>query len=285
MSARVAPGTGGPPRRTGVGLRGPHVPAILERRPEVPWFELLTDNHLAAGGVFRFQAEQVAARYPVALHGVGMSLGGVDPLDWGYVAKVRDLARRTGAMHVSEHLAFTGRAGVETHDLLPLPWTGEALHHVAERVAQVQDFLGEPILVENISAYVEYRHATLSEGEFLGELCRLTGCALLLDVNNVYVNAVNHDRDPMALLDAIPWERVREIHVAGHEERDGLLIDTHGAAVAPQVLHLFGRVVSRAPQAPVLLEWDNALPDWDTLWAEAMRVEEARRRAHGREAA
>ena len=270
---------------TGVGLSGPHVPGILAERPAVPWFELLTDNHLAAGGALRFQAETIAEHYPVTLHGVGMSLGCVEPLDINYVQQVRDLARRIGAVHVSEHIAFAASGGLHSHDLLPLPWTEEALRHLADRVNAAQHELGERMLLENVSTYIEYREAELTEAEFLTALVAETGCGLLLDINNVYVNSVNHGRDPMELLDAIPWASVGEIHLAGHDERGGLLIDTHGGCVAGPVLDLFKQVIGRAPGAPVLLEWDTQLPDWETLWHEAQRIETARRRALARHAA
>lgn len=272
-------------RGTGVGLRGQHVPVILEDRPAVPWFELLTDNHLVEGGAPRFQAEAIAEQYPVALHGVGLSLGSVDPLNLEYVGQVRDLAYRVRAVHVSEHIAFASAGGIHSHDLLPLPWTEEALLHLAERVRRVQHELGERILLENISTYIEYEGGELSEGQFISDLCAETGCSLLLDINNVYVNAVNHDRDPMELLDAIPWSRVEEIHLAGHDHRDGLLIDTHGRHVAGPVLALFENVIRRAPDVPVLLEWDTQVPEWDVLWNEAQRVEAARRQGLSRQAA
>lgn len=263
----------------GVGLRGPHVPDILARKPPVPWFELLTDNHLSAGGALRRQAEAVAERYPVALHGVNLSLGGADPLDLGYLGRVRELARRIRARHVSEHLAFTACNGLHSHDLLPLPWTEEALQRIASRVRQTQDFLGQRILVENISAYLEYRHSAMSEGDFLHELCDRTGCGLLLDLNNLYVNAANHGHDPVALLDAMPLEHVGEIHLAGYETRGSLLIDTHGGMVADAVLELFVRAVPRLPEVPVLFEWDTNLPPWPELWQELQRLTQARRQA------
>jgi uncharacterized protein (UPF0276 family) len=272
-------------RATGVGLRGRHVPRILSELPAVPWFELLTDNHLADGGPLRFQAEAVAERYPVALHGVGMSIGSVDPLDRDYIRRVRDLARRLGAAHVSEHIAFASAGRLHSHDLLPMPWTEEALRHFAERVRIVQDELGDRILLENISTYVEYRAADFTEAQFIAALCADTGCGLLLDINNVYVNAMNHDRNPMELLDEIPWSSVGEIHLAGHDRRGDLLIDTHGSHVATPVLELFESVIDRAPGVPVLLEWDTQLPDWETLWTEAQRIENARRRGLERRAA
>lgn len=272
-------------RGTGVGLRGPHVPDILAQQPAVPWFELLTDNHLAAGGALRFQAEAVAEQYPVTLHGVGMSLGSVDPLDLDYVRRVRDLARRLDASHVSEHIAFAAADDVHSHDLLPLPWTEEALAHLANRVRLVQEEFGERILLENISTYIEFHEAALTEGQFVTALCSETGCGLLLDINNVYVNAVNHGRDPMEFLDEVPWSSVAEIHLAGHDRRGKLLIDTHGAHVAAPVLELFAQVISRAPEAPVLLEWDTQLPSWETLWNEAQRIEATRRNSLRQQAA
>ncbi len=272
-------------RCTGAGLRGPHVPVILSERPAVPWFELLTDNHLAAGGALRFQAEAVAERYPVALHGVGMSLGSVDSLDLGYVRRVVDLARRLGAAHVSEHIAFAASGGLHSHDLLPLPWTEEALKQLSEHVNCVQHELGERMLLENVSTYIEYREADFSEAAFLSALVEETGCGLLLDINNVYVNSVNHQRDPMELLDAIPWASVGEIHLAGHDRRGDLLIDTHGGKVGEPVLELFTQVMSRAPDVPVLVEWDTRLPDWETLWNETQRIESARQQAIARDAA
>ena len=270
---------------TGVGLRGPHVPQILRERPPVPWFELLTDNHLANGGALRFQAESIAEIYPVTLHGVGMSLGGVDPLDWEYLGRVRDLAQRTQARAVSEHLAFTGHATAHSHDLLPLPWTEEALKHVAERIRRVQEYLDSRILIENISTYIEYQVAELTEGEFLTELCSATDCGLLLDINNVYVNSVNNAHDPMRFLDAIPWQCVEEIHLAGHDARGNLLIDTHGGCVSDEVIGLFERIINRAPLTPVLLEWDTNLPKWSVLWTEAQRIEASRLQALSRQVA
>ena len=271
----LAEDTAAPLTGMGAGLRGPHVPEILQQNPAVPWFELLTDNHLCAGGALRFQAEAIAERYPVALHGVNLSLGGTDPLDREYLGQVRALAQSTEARHISEHLAFTACNGIHSHDLLPLPWTEEALQHVADRISQVQDFLGQTILVENISTYLEYEHSTLKEGDFLLELCTRTDCKLLLDINNVYVNAVNHGHDPQDLLGTIPWTHVREIHLAGHEERDGLLIDTHGGCVCDEVLNLFLGVIPHIPETPVLFEWDTSLPPWPVVWEEAQRLDEA----------
>lgn len=256
----------------GAGLRGPHVPAILAERPTVGWFELLTDNHLAAGGALRRQAEVIAERYPVSLHGVGMSLAGTDPLDRGYLHRVRNLAERTCARLVSEHLAFTSAGGLHSNDLLPIPWTEETLDHVAKRIDVAQAELGRQILIENISAYVEFDGSSLSETEFLDALCATTGCGLLLDVNNVYVNASNHGYDPLPWLAGVPWQHVREIHVAGHVERDGLLIDSHSGTVCDAVIELLLHIQPHARGCPVLIEWDNELPAWAVLAAELERL-------------
>lgn len=263
----------------GVGLRGPHVPAILRDTPEVPWFELLTDNHLTDGGVFSFQAQAIAERYPVALHGVGMSLGESGPIDWDYVKSVKELADRTNAVHISDHLSFSGYEKVHSHELLPLPKTEEALNHVAERLKQIQDFLGRRMLIENVSTYLEFEDEDFSDTEFITELCKLADCNLLLDVNNVYVNAVNHDHHAEQVLNNMPWERVREIHVAGHEDKGDLLLDTHGGPVCDDVLDLLMIAVKRVPDVPVLLEWDTQLPEWDIVWEEAQRVDKARENA------
>lgn len=260
----------------GVGLRGPHVPDILNQQPNISWFELLTDNHLTKGGVFSFQADEIAKRYPIALHGVGMSLGSTDPIDWAYIKSVKVLAERTQAIHISEHLSFTACEDVHSHELLPLPKTKEALHHTANRICEIQDFLGQQILIENVSTYLEFDEADYSDAEFINELCQLADCNLLLDVNNIYVNAINHDHYAEATLNAMPWHRVKEIHIAGHEEQGDLLLDTHGGPVCDEVLELFKTAIKHLPNTPVLLEWDTKLPSWDVLWTEAQRIEAVR---------
>ena len=265
----------------GAGLRGRHVPEILADCPAMPFLELLTDNHLAPGGAARFQAEAIAARYPVTLHGVGLSIGSVDPLDVDYLAQVRSLAEATDARLVSEHLAFIGCDDWLANDLLPLPWTEEALEHVAARVVETQDRLGRQLLLENISAYVRFADAAMSEIEFMTALCERTGCGLLIDVNNAYVNGVNHGEDPAAWLARVPWERVGELHVAGHRQADGLLVDTHDAPVPPAVLDLLTGLPPAAARLPVLVEWDHRLPPWPTLAGEVTRVREAWSASHG----
>lgn len=272
----AGPGSGTGVSGVGAGLRGPHVPQILAEGPDVAWFELLTDNHLAGGGALRFQAEAIAERYPVTLHGVGMSLAGTDPLDRDYLAAVRGLADRTGALLVSDHLAFTAHGGWHVHDLLPIPWTEESLDHVCRRVARAQEALGRRLLVENISAYVEFSSSAIPEPVFLEALCEETGCGLLLDINNVFVNAHNHGYDARAYLDDFPWRHVEEIHLAGHSRRDGLLIDTHGGPVPDPVVNLFVGTAGPRTDIPVLIEWDTSLPPWPELLREVRRMEAVR---------
>lgn len=263
---------GGSLAGAGIGLRGPHIAEILEHAPGIPWLELLADNHLHPAGPER-ALTAVLERYPAAIHCVAMNLGGVAPLDRDYLRALGRLAQRCSAPWVSEHLCFTAVGPRHHHDLLPLPWTEEALDHVAERVSRAQDWLGRPLLVENVSAYLGYRHSTLSEPEFLTALVATTGCGLLVDVNNLYVNQANLGIDARAWLAAIPAAAVREAHLAGHEARDGLLVDTHGARVADPVWDLYREFCRRFPGVPVLIERDNAIPPLDELLAEAARAQ------------
>lgn len=274
-STRRAPlpgGAGGLPAAAGIGLRACHVPALLKQGPDVPWLELLADNHLAPRGPGR-DLEALAERHPVALHCVSLNLGGAAPIDGEHLRRIRRLADRLGAAQVSDHLCFTAAGEVHHHDLLPLPWTEESLRHVAGRVARIQDALGRRLLVENVSAYLTYRHSTLSEPELLSALVAETGCGLLVDVNNLYVNQANHGTDARAWLEGIPPAAVAEAHLAGHEARDGLLVDTHGAPVAPGVWGLYRDFAARFPGVPVLVERDNAIPPLDDLLAEARRAQ------------
>lgn len=256
----------------GLGLRTVHYRDILERSPSVDWFEILSENYLQTRGRPLHFLDRVAERYPVALHGVSLSIGGTDPLDLDYLTELRALRDRTRARWVSDHLCFTGFAGVNTHDLLPLPYTEESLRHVATRVRQVQDFLGAPLALENPSTYAEFAGSTLPEWEFLAALAAEADCALLLDVNNVFVSSVNHGFDPARYLDAVPWDRVVQLHVAGHTHHGTHVIDTHIGPVADPVYRLLGEAHRRARGASVLLEWDAEIPSFDETHAEALRA-------------
>jgi uncharacterized protein (UPF0276 family) len=279
------PGAGGTaPRAAGIGLRAAHHAAVLATRPAVGWFEAHAENYFG-GGPARRTLLEVRARWPVALHGVGLSLGGTDPLDAAHLRALAALVRDVDPAIVSEHACWSAHGGEHFNDLLPLPYTDEALRHLAARVACVQDALGRRILVENVSSYVRFRDADLDEAAFLAALVRESGCGLLLDVNNVHVSAVNHGFDPHAYLAALPADAVGELHVAGHARtvHDGreLLVDTHDGPVADAVWALHDAAVARFPHAPTLVEWDAQLPPLATLVAEAAHAYARRERVLG----
>jgi len=252
----------------GMGLRPPHYPHILERWPDVGFFEVVTENHMGTGGHPLTVLEQVAQRYPVVLHGVSLNIGSTDPLDRAYVRALRELAERCCARVVSDHVCWTGVDGRNLHDLLPLPYTEEALAHVTARVRQAQDLLGRPLVLENPSSYVEFADSTMPEWEFLGRLAEDADCGLLLDVNNVYVSGFNHGFDPDAYIDAIDHARVVYHHVAGHTHRGTHLIDTHDGRVIDPVWRLLQRSFARSGGRPVLLEWDDRIPPFEEAWGE-----------------
>lgn len=262
------------PAAAGVGLRAPHVREVLERRPPVAWFEVHSENYFADGGAALAALDRVRADYPVALHGVGMSLGSADPLDAGHVAKLARLAARIEPAAVSEHLCWSGVGGRHYNDLLPLPYTAEALAHVCARVSAVQDALGRELLVENVSAYYAFPEDEIPEYEFVAAVAARTGCRLLVDVNNIYVNARNHGIDPLAYLAAIPPAAVAEIHLAGFDESGPIVIDTHGAPVAPEVWALYRSAIARFGRVPTLIEWDTDIPAFAVLAHEAATAQD-----------
>lgn len=255
----------------GIGLRGPHFDQLMEADHGVPWVELLADNFRAPGGLVPRQLERIAARYPTTLHCVGMNLGGSDPLDLDYLDDMQAIAARTEPAWISDHLCFTAFAGRQYHDLLPLPYSDEAVRHVAGRITQVQDYLGRRLVVENVSAYLRAQ-APLTEAEFVAAVCDEADCDLLLDVNNLYVNQVNLGMDAGVALAKLPLERVREVHLAGYEDKGDYLVDAHNHAVSEPVWTLFRRLMSRRPDLPVCIEWDNNIPPLDTLLGEARRA-------------
>ena len=258
-----------PPTGCGIGLRTPHVRQVLSERPAVPWLEVHSENYYVDGGSALAALTRIRADYPLSLHGVGMSLGGADPLDRAHLAKLARLIERTEPALVSEHLCWSGTGGRHLNDLLPLPYTDEALAHVCARVAEVQDHLGREILVENVSTYLAFTDATIPEWEFVAAVARRTGCKLLCDVNNIYVNAMNHGFDADAYLSSLPREAIAEIHLAGFDASGPCLIDTHGAPVAPDVWALYRRAIGRFGPVPTLIEWDTDIPPLATLLAEA----------------
>jgi uncharacterized protein (UPF0276 family) len=263
----------------GVGLRAGHADHLLGKPSGVDWFEVITENVLDNGGYARYLLDQVAERFPVALHGVSLSIGSTDPLDLDYLRRVRRLADAVGAVWVSDHLCWTGVLGLNTHDLLPLPLTEESLGHVVRRVRVAQDVLERPLVLENPSTYLGFTESTVPEGEFLARLAEEAGCGLLLDVNNVYVSAVNHEFDPYDYIRALPPDRIVHLHVAGHTDCGTHLIDTHDQPVADPVWDLYTFTTGRLPAMSVLLEWDDHIPPFPVLTAELDKARERTTRA------
>jgi uncharacterized protein (UPF0276 family) len=263
---------------TGVGLRAAHYEHVLTQRPRVDWFEILSENFMHTGGRPLHVLDEVAAHYAIAMHGVAMNLGSHDPLDRGYLRELAALQRRCGARWISDHLCWTGVGGRNLHDLLPLPRTKAALRHVIARVRAAQDLLEQPIVLENPSTYLEFAADEMDEPTFLAELAHATGCGLLLDVNNVFVGAVNHGFDPQAYLARVPWDHVVYFHLAGHAVHGAHRIDTHDAPVAAAVWDLYAEACRRAGSRSTLLEWDANLPDFATVHREALRSERHRSR-------
>lgn len=244
----------------GLGLRPQHYEGILSGAPAIDWLEALTENYLVPGGRPLHFLQRMRERYPVVLHGVSLSIGSTAPLDFEYLRQVRELAARIEPAWVSDHLCWTGVAGANLHDLMPLPYTEEALRHVAGRVRQVQDFLGRRILLENVSSYVGYAASTLAEWEFLSALAEDADCLLLLDVNNVYVSSVNHEFDAAAFINGVPVERVQQIHIAGHQNNGDFLIDTHDHPVPDPVWQLYKHTIERLGPVPTMIERDANIP-------------------------
>jgi len=272
------------PLAAGIGLRAPHVAHVLAARPRVAWFEVHSENYFADGGTALRALDRIRADYPIALHGVGLSLGSTDALDVGHLEKLRRLAQRIEPALVSEHLCWSGVDGRHYNDLLPLPYTEEALDHVCARVAAAQDFLRRAIAVENVSSYYRFPESSLSEAAFVAAVAARTGCRVLLDVNNINVNAHNLGLDAHAYLDAIDPATVAEIHLAGFEDRGDLLVDTHGTRVAPQVWSLYARALERFGPRPTLLEWDTDIPAFDVLAGEAAAAQSMLDACHARAA-
>ena len=260
----------------GVGLRPVHYRDILARADagtlEVDWFEVISENYMVAGGKPLRMPDSVCAARPVVLHGVALNIGGVDPLSKDYLAELVRLAERTHPCWISDHLCFTGYGGHPLHDLVPLPYCEESIAHVAERVAQVQEQLGRRIALENVSSYLAFTRDAMPEWEFLARVAERADCGILLDVNNVYVSAHNHGFDAHTYLDAIPPERVFQIHLAGHSESPPLLIDTHDHAVCDGVWALYEHTIARIGAVSTSIEWDDHIPPFEELLAEARRA-------------
>lgn len=249
----------------GLGLRRQHYQAILEQPPALDWFEIVTENYLVDGGKPLHYLERVRALYPMAMHGVALSIGSTDALNTDYLQCVKALADRVEPAWISDHLCWTGVNDLNMHDLLPLPYTEEALRHVVERVQRVQDFLGRQILLENVSSYITYSASDMSEWEFVREVAERADCLLLLDINNVYVSAFNHQFDPLDYLHQMPRQRVRQFHLAGHLDCGNYLIDTHDHPVKAEVWDLYARAVDIFGAVPTMIERDDNIPELTEL--------------------
>jgi uncharacterized protein len=258
----------------GLGLRTPHFSHILQHWPAVDWFEIISENFIDSGGRPRYILDQMAERYPLVMHGVSLSIGSADPLNFDYLARLKALATAIRPRWISDHLCWTGVAGMNTHDLLPIPLNEPTLQHVTERILIVQDYLEQKLVLENPSSYITFTQSTLSEWEFLTRLTETTGCGLLLDVNNVYVSSKNHDFDPYEYIQSLPHERIVQFHLAGHTDCGTHLIDTHDGPVIDPVWHLYRRVQSLTGHVPTLLEWDAKIPPFPVLHAEALKAQE-----------
>ncbi|WP_342220615.1 DUF692 domain-containing protein [Rickettsiella endosymbiont of Miltochrista miniata] len=256
----------------GLGLRTQHYSYILEHRPEVDWFEAITEDYLVPGGKPLHYLNRIRENYPLAMHGVSLSIGSCDPLNTEYLKKVKILADKIQPAWISDHLCWTGVDGLNVHDLLPLPYTEEALKHVVDRVKQVQDFLGRQILLENVSSYIEYCDSNITEWEFLTAIAEQADCFILLDINNIYVSSVNHHFDPLDYLNAIPVHRVRQFHLAGHKNCGDYIIDTHDAPIIDGVWSLYEQAVKRFGRVATMIERDDDIPEFPVLFAELQQA-------------
>ncbi len=253
----------------GVGLRRPHYAEIIDSRPPLDWFEIISENFLAAGGRPREVLDAVRADYPLVMHGVSLSIGTTDELNREYLVGLRTLAQHVQPAWISDHLCWTGVGGRNLHDLMPLPHTDEAVMHTARRIRQVQDFLERPLLIENVSSYLTYAHSRMTEWEFLAAIANEADCGILLDINNIFVNAFNHRFDPHRYIDAMPPDRVVQFHLAGHADHGTYLLDTHDHPVRAEVWDLYEYAVRHLGAVSTLIEWDDNIPEFAVLSATA----------------
>lgn len=257
----------------GLGLRPTHYVDILDQKPAVDWFEIITEDFLVAGGNRLYYLDKICENYPVAMHGVSLSIGSCDQLDWDYLKKVKSLAERVNPCWISDHLCWTGVSGTNIHDLLPLPFTEEAVKHVVDRIKQVQDFLQCRMLFENVSSYVTYKHSAMTEWEFMNAIAKEADCLFLLDINNVYVSAFNHQFDPLDYLNGISKERVQQFHLAGHSNFGTHIVDTHDHNIIDPVWDLFAYSIRRFGKISTMIERDDHIPPLNELLLELKKAE------------
>ena len=264
----------------GLGLRTDHYQTILDQHPDVDWFEIISENYMVPGGKPLHFLDRVREQYPLVMHGVSMSIGSTDPLDTDYLTQLKALAERVQPAWISDHLCWTGVGGHNMHDLLPLPYTEEAITHVVDRVKQVQDYLGRQMLLENLSSYVTFRQSEMTEWEFLSEVCNRADCLILLDVNNIYVSSVNHSFAPLDYIRGVPRQRVWQIHIAGHttNESGAIMIDTHDMPVKDAVWDVYADAIRELGPVSTMIERDDNIPELPELLDElsmARRIAES----------
>ena len=256
----------------GLGLRSEHYLDLIENRHPIDWLEILSENYMVAGGKPLYYLDKICERYPVVMHGVSLSIGSVDPLNENYLKDLKKLAQRVKPKWISDHLCWTGTQGINLHDLMPLPYTEEALTHLVTRITQVQDFLGQRILLENVSSYLTYQHSTISEWEFLRAVAQEADCLILLDINNIHVSAHNHDFDPHTYLDAMPADRIQQIHLAGHLNKGDYSIDTHDHEIIDSVWDLYAESIKRFGHISTMIERDDDIPPLNILLTELQKA-------------
>lgn len=256
----------------GLGLRSEYYLDLIENEHNVDWLEILSENYMIAGGKPLYYLDKVAERYPLVMHGVSLSIGSVDPLNQNYLQDLKKLAQRVKPKWISDHLCWTGTQGINLHDLMPLPYTEEALTHLVARITQVQYFLGQRILLENVSSYLTYEHSTISEWEFLRTVAQQADCLILLDINNIHVSAHNHDFDPLTYLAAMPADRIQQIHLAGHLNKGDYSIDTHDHEIIDSVWNLYAESVKRFGHISTMIERDDDIPPLNTLLTELQKA-------------
>ncbi|MHB1948228.1 MAG: MNIO family bufferin maturase [Gammaproteobacteria bacterium] len=252
----------------GLGLRTEHYETILNTQPAIDWFEVITENYLVPGGKPHYYLEKIRENYPIVMHGVSMSIGSSDPLDWKYLNEVKCLANKIEPKWISDHLCWTGIQGKNTHDLLPLPYSEETIQHVVDRITQIQDFFQQRILIENVSSYVSYKQSTLSEWDFLKEISNRADCLILLDINNIYVSSVNHEFQPETYLATLPKNRIQQIHLAGHSNMGDYIIDTHDHDIIDPVWNLYASALEKYGLVSTMIERDDNIPSLSTLITE-----------------
>lgn len=256
----------------GLGLRHEHYKAILNQKPNLDWLEIITENYLVDGGKPLYYLDKIRENYPIVMHGVSLSIGSTDALDFNYLKKVKELATRIEPAWISDHLCWTGINKLNMHDLLPLPYTTEAIKHVVAQIQQVQDFLGRRILIENVSSYLTYQQSEMTEWEFLAEIANRADCYILFDVNNIYVSSINHEFNPIDYIRGMPSQRIYQIHLAGHSDHGNYIIDTHDAPVAQAVWDLYTETLKCFGAVSTMIERDANIPELQELLCEVAQA-------------